>query len=265
MLVVVTLLGACASAPGPDSAAAAPIDAGVAAVWSVQDMADAVTAMTDAPPITASDVRATYLGLLAQGDAACPGSDTQLLACTLSGCTAASGIFYAGVSVWSEQTTEPQSWRLAGDFEIVDPDGHRFIGGGASGWQLGVDHLATVELSGTWSYPDATDGWLGTGVSAYWRQTTSVDGDHIAATLEGGLSYAGVSLWTDGWRYDSGGCPQPLGTVDVRDPSGLWFHLDYGDSCGTTADVTLDGAAAGQVELDLGPWVRTLATAGAEP
>lgn len=264
MLVVVPLLGACASSPALDSGVAPIIDAGVTAAWSPQDMADAVTAMTLAPVIGASAVRSTYLDLMAQGDAACPGSDTQLLGSDLSGCTAASGTFYAGVSVWTEQDTAPESWRLSGDFEIVDPDGHRFIGGGASGWQLGADHLATLELSGTWSYPGATDGWLGTGVSAYWRQTTSLDGDHVAASLEGGLSYAGVSLWTDGWHYDSTGCPQPLGSLDVRDPSGLWFHLDYGDGCGTTAAVTLDGADAGPVELDLGPWMRALATAGAE-
>lgn len=263
MLVHALLLSACASGPAAETGAAPEVDAGVEPVWSVQDMADAVLTMTREPAVSTLEVRSTYLDLMRRGDTDCPGSDTQLVSVTLNGCTADTGYFYAGVSVWTEQTTPTSGWRLSGDFEIIDPEGRRFIGGGAAGWQIGADALDTVELSGTWSYPGATTDWLDTGVSAYWRQLTSVDGDRVTASLEGGLSYAGVSLWTDAWHYDSAGCAQPMGAFDVRDPSGLWFHLDYGDDCDAGATVTVDGAPMGEVELDLGPWMRALAVQAA--
>ncbi len=256
MPVLVLIFAACAPpsevAPASPAATTAP---DVDAEWSLEDLVAAVLDMTALPILSPHEVRDTYLALMAAGDAVCPGSTTQLTGTDLRGCTAETGYFYAGIGTWFEQTGSPPSWRLGGDFEIIDAEGHRFIGGGLVGWGQSGEGVETSEYQGQWSYPGGTDAWLGTGISAYLAEVVTPAG---VLTLDGGLTYGAVSVWAEALSYDPATCEGLTGGLQVRDPSGLWFTLSFGDDCDNIAVLGLDGEDLGALELDLTAWMEAL-------
>jgi hypothetical protein len=266
-MLAVLYIVACAGGDAPDGASNSDlglIPTDVTPIWTPDDLSEAVLAMTELPPLNPQAVRDTYFELMSHGDAVCPGSTTQLIGSDLRGCTADSGWFYAGVSTWMEQEAAgnaPGGWLLSGDFEILDPEGHRFIGGGGVDARKGPEGADEARYSGQWSFPGGATDWLGYGISAYFQQSVVAASGAVAIT--GGLTYGEVSIWSDRLKYAPEVCDGLTGSVEIRDPSGVWFVLDYGDDCDTAGALSFDGESVGALDLDLTPWMRGLHDAAA--
>lgn len=215
-------------------------------VFSPDDALAAIEAGTQHGLPDAIDLWHSYEALMALGDAVCPADETQLIDTNvpLSGCTAASGARYAGVSVVMTEAElgggDPDRVvrLLGGDFTITDPDGRTMDFGGQVLWQgTGREgKLASfAQINGTMVYPGGSD-WLAAGVSSVLELEVEDDG---AARLSvyGGLGTEGVDLWFDRVTFAAEGDHAPSGAIGVHDPSGAWWTLTLsGDgSCGTLA------------------------------
>jgi len=206
-------------------------------LWTAEQAIAAVEhAMQQSPP-DPWVLRSTYLDLLAQGDATCPGEgdDLQPPQVPLTGCTSSTGLTYAGVSVYEETEVNEDVADFAminGDFTITDIDGNKFQNGG--NWMVHAErdpssqHMS-LDLRGAFSYP-AAEGWLGGGGSALLH----VSGSDSKLTLEGSLQSAGELLLMgagtqSGQWLDLTECGL-TGTVQVRNQR--WYRFEPECSCG---------------------------------
>jgi hypothetical protein len=260
-LVLYPLL-ACAAGP-PDDSTAAPdptedIAVDVVAEWSAAELEAALDSVLTAPVPDVRDARDAYLAALAMGDADCPGSPDQLGGADLRGCTTDSGYSYAGVATYM---TDPSGgFVLSGDFEILTPDGRRFVGGGALSEGI-FDGGWNTRWTGIWSL-EGDEGWLGHGVGAWWTESGGEGPQGPWVELADGLTYGDVSLWFDRLRHDLGTCPDGAsGVLRVRDPSGGWFSLDYGDTCAPCAALSFEGEPLGESCPAIAAWLDDVAVA----
>lgn len=177
-----------------------------------------------------------YLDLMKEGDGVCPGDGLQILDYNLLGCTSVNGTWYAGVSTWMEEDLQLgsgmlqahiQSWVVTGDFEITDPGGDRFEGGGhvaVTGFQK--VHLTGFEgqMVGTWRW-EGDDAWLADGISASLIIQGRRNGPQEELVLDGAITLRGLALDLGELRYNSA-CPtQPEGSLGIRDPAGAWHQV----------------------------------------
>lgn len=265
------LLAACAG-PAADSGSGATSPAEAApptATWSTDAALSAITSgLASGLPDAVSGLR-TYLTMMESGDSQCPGPGKQLIdtQVPLTGCTASSGFRYSGVSMFLEGDAlsggnpEVEGMLLGGDFRITDAEGNAYDFGGQVDWfslpggQRGPDtggasaRVIHTDVSGTFGYPGG-DPWLGNGVSAVLQmQAETASSGESAFVVDGGLGTLDVDLWMHELRFGANACAEgaAAGRVDVRDPSGAWWSLDYGDACsgcGSLAYATLDPADA---------------------
>ena len=234
-------------------------------VWTFDDAVaaiDGVFAMDFTGPV---ELRAAYLERMSHGDDDCPGSDVEISDSFVTGCTASSGYYFAGVSVYETHEWDGENsdvWSFGGDFEIQAPDGTQMLVGGHT-FGLYEDLQSDAfggDITGSWSEAGAP-GWLGQGISAM----LLLDGvPSTSLTLSGGLAVGSTALFFPELHWSSLDCP-PAGEVQVRDEAGHWFALTLTDDCtgcGTmryasqdsTADVCVDfGALAWQVSDSLVP------------
>lgn len=256
------LLLACTPSPQETAVEVVQSQGRVDAEWSADDLKTIFADPSNFPDLGPQDLRDTFFGLMAKGDTECPGNPTQLLGIDLRGCTSASGYFYAGVSTWMPD--EAHSWMLAGDFEIIDPEGHRFIGGGdVNAGAMGNNVGGTIH--GEWSYPGGSSGWMDSGISAYLSETSGQVEDFSWIQLDGGLTYRGKSYWFDRLALQVD-CPTGQGSLRIRDPSGGWYTLDYGEGCPPCPDLSFEGnPIVSEVCPDFGPWLQQLQIHLAQP
>ncbi|MFN7142291.1 MAG: hypothetical protein ACK4YP_00820 [Myxococcota bacterium] len=259
---LLALLHACSPSPAPADDAEVPLPP---AVLSPEEAVAAVITGTQHGLPDPVELFTTYLGLLALGDEGCPGPGEQLIdtVVPLTGCTSASGVTYAGVSIVEreEHALPGQSGKsvlLGGDFGIVDLDGHTFAQGGHVRWAARSRYGAATfetEAFGTFAYGGGSP-WLAAGVSAVLTMGLEAPRDGAPVlTLSGGLGTEGVDLWFEDLRFDPEACAAgPAGgAVEVRDPSGAWWTLDFGDRCDGCGALTYPGTDAGDACVDLLP------------
>lgn len=218
---------------------------------------------------------AVYVELLGGRDETCPNAGEQLIGqeMALDGCTSALGYHYAGNTTLtrytaSEASRQTEGYSLGGDFEIRDPDGYRLAGGGAMtyAWsrEAGGQTIWSGEAAGSWIH-DKRDDAFGEGVSGTltFRGASATGDDNVSLTGTVGVGEMYVQFVDVTWAESCGG--NPSGSVRMRDPSGVWSTLDYGDRCdgcgtytidllGETSEACLDlGVYKGTVE-DMGTW-----------
>jgi hypothetical protein len=244
-----TIVFACASndaAEDPDSGAedATTVpDIVLEPDWTVEEaMTNAQASLAVGLPDSPA-VRDLYFDLLEVGaDEDCPGGD-QLDGSRATGCTADSGYFYQGHSVWEESD---QQWTLSGDFEIITPEGSSFWLGGQVVHRVDLDQWS-MGVEGTMIYEGADD-WLWPGASAVYtvRYSEGLQEVHV----DGGLTANGVSFVFEDVHWARATEQGPGGTVLIRDPVGAWFTLvlDATSGCGP---VSYDGEELGTGCLDL--------------
>jgi hypothetical protein len=178
-----------------------------------------------------------------------PATTTGLGTWFTSGCTAG-GWTFEGLTVFSEDH-QPDAWTFGGiaSFEITDPDGELFVGGGsfAHDRTVAADGTITLEshIGGTYHAPWAA-GWMSSGVDVgIWVTGTRGDGTW-QTTVDGGLTGHDGALYFDGITRDPehcGGAPQ--GQLRLRDPSGGWYAVAL-EGCSGCGELTWAAEAVGE-------------------
>ena len=233
------------------------------AVWGTAEVEAAIAlGLADGLPDPWS-IQATYLDVLSHGSTACPGHETYIDDTHLLGCETPSGWFYSGVSEYhvtdeaGEDGARIDGVEALGDILFRSPDGDEFEAGGHVLWtrtrDASGDPVAfSTEHQGSWKW-DADDRWLGHTVSGLYRATLSRDADGRAIAIHGAAQIYAIDLSFRTVRASEACGWAPTGRIDVRDPSGGWFQVDFGETCAACGDATFAGEPAGPVCVDLTP------------
>ncbi len=269
-LLLVCGIGACQASPDEPSAAAPTL--GVADAEEEEDVGPPYVPTESSPRWSADDVQAqleahlatavpglvqlhdAYLWIMGNGDADCPGSETQLIAVDPErGCTSESGFWYFGFANYEVREDEGLSgWVVAGDFELETSEGDRLSCGG----HVGIDSLTDAQvragtLLGSWRWSAASDS-LGAPISAslFIEQQMDESGGVVESSrLQGGLTTEAGS-----WSFDdflvASSCPEgPSGLVRLYDSRrGHWYMLELEGDCSGCGVVRFgDGSRLGRV------------------
>ena len=234
------------------------------AQWSAADIEAAIeAALVDGYP-DAGYMQTAYLEVLSHGDDICPGHETYIDDRWLYGCTADSGYWFSGVSEYIQEVTpEYDAVIVAGDLRFEDPSGNEFSIGGHAAVATGSkgDRVGTfLEISGSWIWEgDPTASWLVGGISG--AQSTLIGRSKVMDIIEltGAISFNGVSLDFEGLSLLSSCDWQAVGAMSIRDPTGIWHRLDYGEACSSCAHGSWGETELGEVCPDLSPIVATAA------
>jgi len=229
-----------------------PLEPALSAAEAVEEMERALSwGLVDA--ITIFDV---YVGFLSQRDSDCPPMENKNskgysgVWATVAGetCTASSGYSYFGLALFFEElqisgeefegqvfTTDRWGFSMVASYELTDPDGYTFIGGGSAvhSWELMEDESIQWEafIGGTFSYAPA-GGWLGEGIDASLFMDGSLINGRRLANLQGGIGYPGVDISFEDFIFDSD-VGYPVGTFRLRDSTDYWFSIELGaGGCG---------------------------------
>ena len=179
----------------------------------------------------------SYFELLSLGDDTCPGSNIRLSPDNVDGCVASTGYAYYGLSVYHtifEELDEVDmvdaealdGWIVIGDFEMLTPENMSFQAGGHVSESLWLqdtgEYLLEGEIQGSWMWEGGEQNWVQYGISGlfFYQALQETDGS-LEISLNGAIQWNGQSLAFDDVVLFS---DQPgfLGTVEMRDPSGLW-------------------------------------------
>lgn len=211
----------------------------LSAEWTGEDL-EAVFESHSANGIpSATPFMESYFALLAEGDENCPGSPTRLSPDNVEGCVASTGYAYYGLSVYEtifDEMDEPnenlepvEGWIIIGDFEVLTPTQASFQAGGHVTeflWQdrLGRDIL-DGEIQGSWRWEDGTHDWQAHGISGLFTYEVFQEKPNVEIDLNGALQWNGQSIaFRDVFLLEN--TPGFIGTVQIRDPSGLWHDLE---------------------------------------
>jgi len=254
-MFALVILIACGAAPNPGGGASSdsgdpfadwappPVDdTRAAAVWSVAEAEAALGALARRPLPAPRVARDAYFALMAQGDAACPGDPLQLMdtRVPLEGCTAASGVRFAGISRWLsgsavEGSTDPASFLLYGDMHITDREGDSLVVGGFARLQVTTSNgrqMYSGEVTGSWVQDNGPE-WLGPGLSGTLTMNHfSGGGGPTDAVVAGGLHTPDGTAYFESLAFSPSCGGAASGAIGVRDPSGGWWHYDLSaESC----------------------------------
>ena len=204
-----------------------------------------------------------YFEMLSHGDDKCPGHDTHIDDTFLYGCSADTGYWYSGVSEFIQQSGEGYDADVvAGDFKFIDWKGQAFNAGGhvALVFNQGNNQRGwIIEISGSWIWEgEPVYSWLANGVSGSLQVTLNSASEGDFMMFNGALSLNDISLdFTDFKLLSTCDDNTAVGVLSIRDPTGTWHSLDYGDQCSPCAQVSWEGEPTGELCPDLSPIVAT--------
>ncbi|MEC8381736.1 MAG: hypothetical protein VXZ96_15510 [Myxococcota bacterium] len=230
------------------------------AQWNIDSLEAQFLAHADTGMPYGKPFMDSYFDLLELGDETCPGSSTRLSPDNVDGCVASTGYAYYGLSVYhtifeelDEDDTldgEPlDGWIVIGDFEMLTPDNMSFQAGGHVSeirWlQDTGDMLLEGEIQGSWMWEGGQESWVQHGISGlFYYQSLQTNGGTLEISLDGAIQWNGQSLAFDDVILFSDS-PGFLGTVEMRDPSGLW-HVIVSDELSECAQHSYDGLVSEQ-------------------
>ena len=178
----------------------------------------------------AEHVVQSYMALMAQGDETCPGGDGVQMAGSVPvvGCTAESGVFYQGITTYTDIATETEtSWVFTADMTLVDADGHEFAAGGTATVISGNDGtLRRSTVAGSFGY-EAGERALALGYSA---GEFSLVNSEFGVEIDGGIAVGAWAADFSSLLYVAD-CDGMEGAIDVRSPSGAWWTLTFPEPC----------------------------------
>lgn len=269
-------LGACTSAdPTVDSPPPPASPESEAPVWSAEEAVRQLDAALAQGLPEPRQLASAYAGAVLQGDPTCPmlstaGASVPGAGVWFAECESTSGWWYSGSALYEDTAgSTGRSLRITSSFDITDPTGGRFRGGGEVLYESETDGTGTVwegQVGGEFGW-SGQPGWLGVAASEalYLEGTESASASSLR--LDGGVTYESVTVGFAGLYLDSATCEteSPVaspGSVQVRDPGGRWFVLDLPGDCSGCGEL-FDGDTA------LGPACVSLAgvleAVGSEP
>ena len=235
-----------------------PLEAGWDAAALTQALDDALGA--GLPQVHA--VRSVYLGFFEYGDPICPGHADYIDDLWLYGCYSDALVFFSGVSEYvgaSDAAAEPatRSYSIFGDLLFIDREQRRFDGGGDVWSTVSVHGDGDAERwtrhLGTWAYA-GHDGLLDAGVSGVLDQWHTRAGDDDTLRVDGSVQFRGASLRFEQLELGlEGACAgEATGALALRAPTGGWYRVALGETCGTCGPAVFEGREAiGEVCVDL--------------
>ena len=246
---------------GAGDGAAAPTP-----TWSAAAAGEAATAALALGLPEPVSIRDAYASLLTHVDGDCPMREDRehvlLNGVWYDDCYSAEGYHYDGLGIFEESRGDG-AWAFSGvaNFTITDPAGAVFAGGGEFALDAADDGQALTWRSKTGGvyHRDDDQTWLGSAGEAGLFAEGRRAGEARRLLLDGGAGYTGVDLGFSGLVVDTTVCGgDPIGELQIRDPSGHWFRVDFAD-CGGCGAVDFHGTPNG--ELCLGDAVRDAALA----
>lgn len=201
---------------------------------------------------------AVYDEVVTHGDERCPiyeevqeGDQSEVWS---GGCSSAEGYAYEGLVTHTdmhEKEGDLTVFRGMGDLSsirVTDANGNTFTSGGEyflDLYEIAGQQVWASTVGGSWSYPGAA-GWLGQGVTAAILVEGAGLRDETAMRVDGGVTWATVSLGFVEVEVDSEVCGGlPSGEVSLRDGSGHWYSLPFA-GCEPCATAYWDGEAVGE-------------------
>lgn len=233
-------------------------DPGAGGELDADEVAERVDGAIAAGIPRAEEVWLAYLELLydhAQLD--CPGGwndELQDYDSTMAGCETDEGWTFAGVT-FREREVDGEGTRewMLGDGFVLSPDGDRGVLGGEIEWWRSHDGEWWSTVDGTWGW-EWEAGWLEHTPSIAISISGEWEGREVTATLDGGLTLDGASVYFTAVAFDTNECAAaPVsGAVSVRDDDGDWYTMTLAGDCSGCGDGEL-----GEVCLD---WSATVAS-----
>lgn len=217
----------------------------------------------------AIEQKTTFFDLFSMGDDICPGPGTgngwwTADAC-LVGCTAESGYWYLGPAGFLDAITPAEGGGFASrriffvaDGEIQDPEGHSMGVGGhwTTEWANEEDGSSTFTTSyeGSWNW-ELGEGWQLEGASGWFdiaaeRSPPSEDGgSEISVDIDGVLALGTRAIFFDQIQFDPACGDVPTGALEVRDPVGYWWRVEFPESCDAPCGPLYFGSELAQDEI----------------
>ena len=235
-----------------------------ATTLSADEVAPTLQALIAAELPEMDSLAAVFESTLAQMDDNCPGQDGTMFAID-EACTAASGYTYYGVCTWGtiEQQMGDQNVWVYGSgltsLEITDPDGHTFVAGGTALFESTWNDYRlewALQIKGTFHYPPA-DSWLRNRVSASLEYRGAVEDGANMMELTGGFAFEDQSVYFDALTWQLG-CQEPAGSIQLRDPAGVWFSLTLPDDCSGCGTVSLADQPVGEGCVAIGDQLSSI-------
>lgn len=155
------------------------------------------------------------------------------------GCTTAEGWTYFGNAVTLHIIgINPDGYPIdavgsSASFQITDPNGLTFVGGGGYNLDrllIGDGRMSLIgTFGGTYAYP-GVEGWLHDGVEVSLFFDGELNHQGLGDTpgqlrIDGGIGRASGQLSFRELIVERGETMRLSGQLDLRDPSGYWFHL----------------------------------------
>ena len=190
---------------------------------------------------SALSIRNSYVEALSHRDESCPSllAPNTLVGTWEGGCSTETHYFYGtGIFFEVENTTPeiPYEMSLQSSFEIMTQNEHFIAGGISTRFEMirGAEYLIEETIGGTYQYENGPQ-WLQEGISASFRYEIITENNHARGYLDGGVSYLDLSLEFSMLQFDHNDCDYPFGDLFIRDPTGMWFTLQFTDcsGCGT--------------------------------
>ena len=218
-----------------------------------------------------------YVGVLeAHAEGSCPNGamgPAYAIQASMKGCSTSQGWYFWGLTL-RESTVDGDAWTewMLGDGWAHDPDGHRLVFGGEIAWSgtRGASESWSQSVDGTWGW-EGGEGWLAAVPSVAVSVDATGHGDTLQATVHGGWTLNGDTVFLDDLRFDSAASGSPAsgsaasrsapagGAVRVRDDAGARATLSLredGSGCGEVR--AADGQELGEACVDASPLVASL-------
>ena len=161
-------------------------------------------------------------------------------------CTTSDGYSFWGTAVFFEFTEPNWSMEAMASYELTDPQGYEFVGGGEYELDFVPDESWFFRVGGTFTY-EPYGGWFAERgeVSLFVHATFEEGAMH--AQLDGGIGFDDLELYFDGLRFHDDECTGlPQGDVLIRDSSTFWFLVPLED-CSPCGDLMWNGSSKGNI------------------
>jgi len=208
--------------------------------FSPQQVENAVVEALESGLPTALRLRNLYESFLQNREPGCPDMEVQnsetWQGVWFDDCATSNGYYYWGTAIFFE-SEEAGLWDFNAvlSFEMWDPDGYRFVGGGEfeSSWDDQGDSIAWFSRTGgTFQYTPYGGFFSHQGETSLFLDADIVD-SQFSGRIDGGVAFDSIYFYFDAVQLSPDTCDgMPQGEVLIRDASDLWFSLQLSDCSG---------------------------------